>query len=80
MTRTKPFGEKSKQPRQERESRCEDTEIGKSLTGLDSWERWGGDRSKTTPNHVIEDLRSDNKDLGFYFVFSGKPLEGSGMV
>lgn len=46
MTRTKPFGEKSKQPRQEGEGRCEDTEIGKSLTGLDGWERWGGDRLK----------------------------------
>ena len=29
---------------------------------------------------MIEDLRGYNKDLGFYFVFSGKPLEGSGMV
>lgn len=45
MTRTKPFGEKSKTaPGKEREGRCEDTEIGKSLTGLDCWERWGGDR------------------------------------
>lgn len=80
MTRTKPFGEKSKQPRQEREGRCEDTEIGKSLTGLDSWERWGVTGQKTTPDHVTEDLGGYNKDLGFYFVFSGKPLEGSGMV
>lgn len=48
MSRSQPFGEKSEQPRQEGDGRCEDAEIGESLTTcrpawLDSREGWGGE-------------------------------------